>query len=135
MTTNTAGTAARELPTQQVHYLRKTFTYADVGIASGIKFPNPLPAGAQILNTLVNVTTAFAGGTPVLTVGQNVNMNDFVTTSDVTETSAGATVVTTGAALAPMATDVDVYAKCTNVGTGTAGVAVIVISYVPNNDA
>ena len=135
MTTNTAGTTARELPTQQVHYLRKKITYADSGIATGVKFPNPLPKGAQILSTVVNITTAFAGGTPILTVGQNSSTyNDIVAAADVAEGSTGATTVLRGSDLS-FAADADVYAMVTNVGTGTTGEAVIVVSYVPDNDA
>jgi hypothetical protein len=135
MTTNTAGTTARELPTQQIHYLRKTVSFDTAGISSGVAFPNPLPAGSQILFATINITTAFAGGTPVLSVGQNsATYNDIIASTDIVEATAASTMVLRGADLT-FATDKAIYALLTNVGTGTTGEAVIVIAYVPDNDA
>lgn len=137
MATNTAGTAARALSFQAVHYLRKTVTYSDAGIATGIAFPAPLPAGAQILSTYVNVLTAFnAQTTNVLTVGQNSSSyNDIAGSGDITEGSTGMQVVTTGGGL-DITTDVTPYVKFTQTGTAaTAGKARIVIAYVIDNDA
>lgn len=135
MTTNTAGTSARELATQQIHYLRKEVSFDTAGIASGVAFPNPLPAGSQILFATINITTAFAGGTPLLSVGQNsTSYNDIIANGDIVEASTGSTMVLRGADLT-FAADTAIYALLTNVGTGTTGVAVIVIAYVPDNDA
>ncbi|WP_196301271.1 hypothetical protein, partial [Streptococcus pneumoniae] len=56
---------------------------------------------------------------------------------DVDEASAALTknVSPTGAALVPLATDLDVYVKYTQSGTAaTTGKAYIVIKYVPDND-
>lgn len=137
MATGTAGTAARTLSFHGVHYLRKTVTYSDANIATGIAFPNQLPAYAQILSTYVNVITAFnAQTTNVLTVGQNSSSyNDIVASGGVDETTTGMQVVTTGGGL-NITTDVTPYVKYTQTGTAaTTGKARIVIAYVIDNDA
>ncbi|MBS0244036.1 MAG: hypothetical protein JSS20_17835 [Proteobacteria bacterium] len=98
--------------------------------------PAPLPAGAQILTTYVNVLTAFnAGTTNVLTVGQNAsNYNDIVAAADVDESAVAQTAVLTGGKLV-LASDATPYVKFAQTGTAaTAGKAVIVIAYAINND-
>ena len=60
---------ARELHTQQVHYLRKRVNYNDASIGSGVVM-GTLPAGAMIVSQNVRVSTAFnAGTTNALNVG------------------------------------------------------------------
>ncbi len=136
MTTNTAGSEARELSFQAVHYLKKRVNYNDTGISSGIKMPNALPAGAEILFTAVKIKTAFnAGTTNVLTVGQNSSSyNDIVAAGDVDESVTGNTQVGTGADL-DITADTSVFIKYTQTGTAaTAGVAEIIIAYAADND-
>ena len=136
MATNTAGHVARLLPFQAVHYLKMTVNYNDTNISTGIPFAAYLPAGAQILFATVNVLTAFnAATTNVLTVGQNAtSYNDIVNAGDVNEGATGSTMALRGADL-NITTDVQVFYKYTQTGTAaTAGQAVIVIAYVPNND-
>lgn len=130
-----AKPTAREYHTQQVHYLRKTVNFNDVGIATGV-YMGTLPAGAQIVDIVVNVVTAFnAVSSNVLTVGTNsTSFDDIVAAANVDESSATGQRVTTGLGL-ELAADADVYAKYTQSGTAAnAGQAVIVIAYVPNND-
>lgn len=137
MATGTAGTAARTLSFQAVHYLRKTVTYSDAGISTGIAFNAPLPAYAQILSTYANVITAFnAQTTNVLTIGTNSSSyNDIAAAGGIDETTTGMQVVTTGGGL-NITTDTTVYVKYTQTGTAaTAGKARIVIAYVIDNDA
>ncbi len=120
---------------QLVHYFRKTVNFNDAGIASGVLM-GTLPAGAQIVDAVVNVETAFnAATTNVLTAGTNsTSFDNIVGASDVSEGSAGAARATAGLAL-EFTADTDVYAKYTQSGTAaTTGKAHIVISYVPNND-
>ncbi len=138
MATNTAGTSARKLSSQQIHYLRFAVTYSDSGIASGV-VKQTLPAGAIIVGTDVLVTTTFnAQTTNVLTVGINgTTANNLVTTGDADETVAALTqnIKPTGTALVPLAADSPVYVKYTQTGTaGTTGVAYVIVKYVPNND-
>ncbi len=137
MTTNSPGYTTRELPFQAVHYMRFTVNYSDAAISSGEPFNAYLPTGAQILRTVVNVITAFNAGTSnVLTVGYNSgSYNNIVASADVTAGTAGAYTSTTGAALTPPTTAEQIYVKYAQTGTAaTAGQAVIVIEYVPNND-
>jgi hypothetical protein len=137
MATGTVGKQPRELPFQAVHYMRKRVNYSDVGISTGIKI-GTLPKDANILRTTVKVRTAFnAATTNVLTVGQNSSSyNDIVAAGDVDESAAEAQLVMRGADLDLSASEVDVYAKYTQSGTAaTAGVADIMIEFIPNNDA
>lgn len=120
---------ARQYHTQQVHYLRKRVNYNDSGIATGVVF-GTLPAGAMIVDQDVRCVTAFnAATTNALNVG----------------TTAGGTQLFTDAATAgarqptianlSFATDTDLYVQYAQSGTAaTAGVADIVITFVPNND-
>jgi hypothetical protein len=120
---------ARQLHTQQVHYLRKRVNYNDSAIGTGVVM-GTLPAGAMIVSQNVRVPTAFnAGTTNALNVG----------------TAAAGTQVFTDAATAgarsptianlSFASDQDLYVTYAQTGTAaTAGVADIVIGYVPNND-
>jgi len=138
MTTGTAATVARQLHTQQIHYLRFSVTYSDAGIATGVP-KQTLPAGAIIIGTDVVVATTFnAQTTNVLTVGTNgTTANNIIASGDVDETTAGLTksVSPTAAALGALAADVPVYVKYTQTGTaGTQGAATVLIKYIPNND-
>jgi hypothetical protein len=120
---------ARQLHTQQVHYLRKRVNYNDSAIGTGVVM-GTLPAGAMIVSQNVRVPTAFnAGTTNALNVG----------------TAAAGTQVFTDAATAgarsptianlSFASDQDLYVTYAQTGTAaTAGVADIVIGSVPNND-
>jgi len=136
MPSNTAGSTARQFVAQTVHTLRKKVRFDTPGVASGVKMPAPLPAGAEILRATAKVKTAFnAATTNVLTVGTSAgSMADVLSASDVTEGTPGAYTATTGAALT-LASDTDIYVKYTQTGTAaTAGEAIIIIEYVPNND-
>lgn len=127
----------RQLAEQSPVYLRKSVAYNTANIASADSvLVGYLPAGAQILDIIVNVTAAFnAGTTNVLTVGTSAGSDaDIVAAADVNEAAVAATRVTTGLTLA-VAAPVAVYAKYTQTGTAaTAGAATIVITYACNND-
>ena len=120
---------ARQLHTQQIHYLRKRVNYNDTAIGAGV-IMGTLPAGAMIGSQSVRVSTAFnAGTTNALNVG----------------TAAAGTQVFTDAATAgarsptianlSFANDQDIYVTYAQTGTAaTAGIADIVIGFAPNND-
>lgn len=138
MTTNTAGSAARQFQAQMLHYLRFDVTYSDAGISAGVS-KQTLPAGAIIVGTDVLVSTTFnAQTTNVLTVGTNgTTANNIIASGDVDETTAGLTksVSPTGAALGKLASDLPVWVKYTQTGTvATQGAATVIVKYVPNND-
>ena len=135
MATGTAGTAARDLQLQAVHYYRKAVAYNTTGIATGIKF-GTLPAGAEIISTVVKVKVVFnAATTNVLTVGTTALGVDIVGTADVNESAVASTTVLTGNALT-LAADTDIFVAYTQTGTpATTGSAIIIVTYVLNNDA
>lgn len=67
MATNTAGSVARRLETQQVHYLHKQITFAIENTAIVIGY---IPANATVIGGGVHVVTAFNdSGTDTLDVG------------------------------------------------------------------
>ncbi len=137
MATGTAGTTARQLSTQQVHYLRKTVNYNDTGIGTGVKMPNPVPAGAHILHANVRISTGFnSAGTNRLVVGTNSSTYNNIMTSTVAAASTtGGKQSVIGGALS-FTQDTDIYIKYT-AATGTAataGVATVTVAYVPDND-
>jgi hypothetical protein len=138
MATGTQGSTARQHNTQQVHYLRFAVNFNDSGIASGTA-KQWLPKGAIIKDTSVYIGAAFnATTTNVLTVGTNAgSFNNIVAGADVDETTIAITngIKPTGVALGPLPADAQVFATYTQTGTAaTAGSAVVIIQYVPNND-
>jgi hypothetical protein len=136
MATGTAGTAARQYHTQQIHYIRKGITFADraTTVVVGV-----LPAGSVILPAIsgVYVQTVFNAGT---------NNRLDVGASDDTGTNNYATLLTLlgigYVALDEMAVASPVLAADTTVSayvdvtgtTPTTGAAEIVIAYIPDND-
>lgn len=120
----------RELHTQQIMYLRKTINYNDAGISTGVASSFSLPAGAMLVLQSVRVRTAFnAATTNALNVGTTAGGTQLFT--DVA--TAGARQPTI--ASLTFATDTDVYFQYAQTGAvATAGIADIVLGYVPNND-
>ncbi len=131
-----AKTTARTFHTQQVHYLRKTVNYNDNAVSAGV-YVGTLPSGAQILDAVVQVATAFnAGSGNTLGVGiTSTAYVDIIATGDVTLGTTGgyrAAILTAGDI---MATDSDVYARYVQTGsTASAGAATITITFAANND-
>ena len=58
MATGTAGTVARQLYTQQVHYLRKRITFATATVETDMGM---IPAGATVIGGGIHVITADSG--------------------------------------------------------------------------
>lgn len=143
MTTDTAGTVARELPFQAVHYLRKGIAYNTTGIGTDATVKvGVIPSGAVVQNVQVKITTAFnAGTTNVIDVGTSSNDDAYVdggTTGngdgDVDATSTGSTFVWRGADETHSA-DTTIYVTYTQSGTAaTTGAAEIIVTYIPDND-
>lgn len=135
MTTNTAGTNARQHPLQLVHYFRRTVTFSD---GDGSFLLGNLPTGAQLLHNLTAIKTAFTGSGVALSIGTNStsynNIDAF--TTGATATTTVADVVSQTAMVLAFTADTDVYIKIT-AGTTTAptaGSATVVLSFVPDND-
>jgi hypothetical protein len=132
MATGTAGTVARDLGTQTVHYLRKGFTYTDDGSVLTV---GVLPAGAQIIKPMsgVSVNVAFnAGSTNVLDIGTPANDDLYAT--DLALGSI-AFVPLDEAVSMVVASDTTITATVDLTGTAaSAGQGEIVICYALDND-
>jgi hypothetical protein len=126
MATGTAGTVARDYHTAQVHYLTKSFTYADDGSTLSMGY---VPAGGFVVRGGVIVSTAFdAGSTNVLDIGTASDTDGFAT-----DLALGTIGVITAD---EMATTNDAYCsadteiKCVVDLTGTAATAGVGIAWV-----
>ena len=136
MATNTAGSAARQYHTQQVHYLRKTVGFGDDDVEVTV---GTIPAGASVIGGGVHVTTAFVGGSPVLDVGfkdgsSTDDPNAYATLLDIS--GVGYIVLDELAATTNIQQTVDhlVTATVSSGSTITAGAADVIIMYVVDND-
>ena len=125
---------ARQLHTQQTHYFRANVAFNSAGVAAGVQI-GTLPAGAQIVDIVANVTVAFnAATTNVLAVGTTAGGAQIMTGAESVAGTLGFKRGTTGGALMP-AVDTPVFVTFTQTGTAaTAGLATVVVSFVPNND-
>lgn len=133
MPTNTAGTQARQLPFQAIHYLRKEITYADNGTTVTV---GTLPAGAVILKPIsgVHVHVAFNGNSSnVLDIGPSTDTGTDLWATDL---ALGTTtfVPLDEAVTNKVAVDTVVQAAVVSTDSASAGSAQIIIAYVPNND-
>jgi hypothetical protein len=134
MATNTAGTVARDLGIQAVHYMRKGITFADLGTTVVV---GTLPAGAMLLKALsgVYVTTAFTGTTPTLDVGPTSDSGHDLWGSALSLASLGyITLDEAVSAYTVVSSDTEVSADY-NGTDDTVGAAEIVICYILDNDA
>lgn len=124
---------AREFHTQQVHYLRKTVTFEDAGVAVKV---GTIPAGSLISYTAsgAHVSTAFSGtGTDLLDIGTSGTADLFA--SDLDVSAAGFKQLDNNVAGLLVTADTDIYATYTDTNADAgAGSAVVVIAYVPDND-
>jgi hypothetical protein len=137
MGTGTLQTDAQKYETNQVHYLRKRVTYNETGIATGVSM-GKVPAGSMILDAGARIETGFnSAGTNRLVIGTNSSSYNNIMTSTVAAASTtGGKKSTIGAALS-FTQDTEVFAKYT-AATGTAasaGVATLVVAYVPGRVA
>lgn len=135
MATGTAGTAARQLHEQVVHFLRKSITYASPGTAKAATV-GTIPAGALILKPMsgVLVTTAFNdSGTDLLDIGTSDNDDLFMT--DVSVAALGFTACDEAIGGYLVASDTVITATYTGQNSNaSAGAAEIIIAYMPDTD-
>lgn len=130
------NTTPRQLVTQQTNYLRKRITFADYGKTIVVGY---LPAGAMVTAGGVQIVTAFnSSGTDLLDVG-------FIGATTVAAGYASALVLNAVGFIAfdELATTTNIQqidastvtcAPTQSVADATAGVADVVVFYVPNND-
>jgi hypothetical protein len=134
MATNTAGSTARELPFQLIHYLRKRITFADNGRT--VVFNNPLPAGAVILKPIsgVQVNVAFDGNaTNTVSVGPSTDSGTDLWATSLALGTIGFVPFDELVTLR-MASDTLPAALVTSTAAATVGDAELIIAYLPNND-
>lgn len=134
MATGTAGTAARQFHTQQVHFLRKSISYADG--ASKVYTVGTIPAGSLILKPCsgVHVTTAYNSGTNnLINIGTSADDDLFGTVMSLTTTTFVPLDENVGGYL--VASDTVITASHALTGTAaTAGAGEVVICYIPDID-
>lgn len=126
------GVVARQYSYQQVHYLRKSFTFADDGTVLTL---GTIPAGAQICkqSSGVYVNVAFNAGTNnFLDIGTSANDDLYGTDLSLATI---AFVPLDEAVTMIVAADTTLTATVDLTGTAaTAGEGEIVITYIPDND-
>ena len=133
MPTNTAGTAAREYVTHQVHYLSKDFTFANqTAVSLGF-----VPAGATVIRCGVVVSTLFDAGTnDFVDIGTIADPDGLA--ADLNVATAGVKIDTTIATsddVGPYAVDTEIIATYGPTGTApTAGVGRAWVEYILNDD-
>ncbi len=133
MATGTAGTAARQFHTQQIHYLRKSIAYTDNGTTVTV---GTIPAGSLVLKPIsgVSVNVAFNGGTTnTLDIGPST---DSGTNLWMTVGALGsiAFVPLDEAVTMLVSVDTIVQAAVVSTASASAGTAEIIIAYIPDND-
>lgn len=132
MATNTAGTTARQLPFQAINFLRKEITEADEGTTVTV---GTIPSGATILGPIsgVQVDTAFNGTSPILDIGVSGTAERFA--SDVALGTIAFVALDVSNALRTVTADTTILAGVSATGNdSTAGVAQVVICYIPDID-
>ena len=137
MATNTTATTARQFPAQMVHYLRRRIAYNTTFISTDdYTLVGTLPAGSIILQSVVKVEIAFdAGTTNYINVGIVGDDDGIVDQDDIDLTAAEWQSSMRGCDLT-FASDTNVYVTYDQSGTAAqAGVAVVIVAYIPDNDS
>lgn len=127
MATNTAGTAARQLPFQAVHFLRKNITWNGGQVTVGI-----IPAGSVIMPALTKFypTTDF-DGSPVLDFGTSLDPDFFGTGVDIAAVNTEVAVIDETVALMVA---VDTTLVATVSGGSAAGAGELIVGFIPDID-
>lgn len=127
---------ARQLVTQQINYLRKRITFADLGTTVVVGY---LPAGAMVVGGGVQVVTGFnSSGTDLLNVGfigATTDADGYATLLDLA--TVGFKPLDELAATTNIQQADNFTVTCApaqSVADATAGVADVCIWFIPNND-
>jgi len=131
---------ARITQYQAPHSLRKMINFNDAGLSAGVPLSQPIPAGSIITSVIVQIATPFnAATTNVLAVGTTGTGTDLMTSAEAVAGTQGqktAVAYKSTAASNPLANDTNIFVSYSQTGTAaTAGVAYVMITYHPNNDA
>ena len=127
MVTNTAGTTARELSFQAVHFLRKTINWDDGQVTVGI-----IPSGSLIMPVLTKFypTTDF-DGSAVLDFGTSADPDFFGTDVDITAVNTEIAAIDETVALTVSA---DTTLVATVSGGSSAGIGELIVGFIPDID-
>lgn len=130
------ATPARQTQFQHMHYLRKRITFADLGTTVNV---GVIPAGASVVFGGVHVVTAFnSSGTETLNVGfvgSTTDADGYATL--LTLSAVGWIVLDELATTTNIQQTVDTTVTCApaqSVADATAGVADVIVGFIPNND-
>jgi hypothetical protein len=124
------GTTGRRYNTSQTHFVSKEVSNTDTGEEVTI---GKLPPGAYVINAGIVVGTAFAGGTPTISIGTSDDADGFA--------SAVATTAVGVKQADDMATSNDVYSTgevtvtATLSASLTAGKGLVFVEYIPVDPA
>lgn len=134
MPTNTAGSTARTLYTEQVGYIRQSFTAASP-TATAITV-GTLPAGAIVTSVDVAVQTAFTYGTNNLVdIGLGSTATALAQSASVASTGLVKPSLSSNVNIGPLAADTVVTATPNITGTAsTIGSATIIVTFNTRND-
>jgi hypothetical protein len=131
-----SGPSARVNQSQTVHFLRKRINYVSNGTTITV---GKIPAGASVIGGGVHVVTAFNdSGTDTLIVGfigSTTDDNAYATLLDLS--AVGYIVLDELATTTNIQQTVDATVTCVYAGqnsNATAGVADVIIQYIPNTD-
>jgi hypothetical protein len=136
MATNTTGSVAREYDMQVLHFIRRQISFDSQFISTDdFTLVGVLPAGAVIYDAIVKVSTAFNAGTNnYINVGIAGDDDGIVDEGDLDLTAAEWQSSRRGCDLT-FTSDTPVYVTYDQSGTAaTAGVAEIIVAYIPDND-
>lgn len=131
-----SAVAPRSNVTQQEHYFRAAVSFDTPLIATAGKVPlGTLPAGAIVTGMLVKIVTAFnAATTNVLTVGTAADASAVLGATDIDELEVDITQAFAAYGYNPT-TDTPLFIKYEQTGTAaTAGSAIVILFFVPDND-
>lgn len=131
-----SGPSARNDGTQKCMFLRKRITFVNNGATITV---GKLPAGASVVGGGVHIVTAFNdSGTDTLIVGfigSTTDDNAYATLLDLS--AVGYIVLDELAATTNIQQTVDTTVTCVYAGqnsNATAGIADVIIQFIPNND-
>lgn len=132
MATNTAGTTARQLGIQAIHFLRKTIDE----VSGSTITVGTIPAGSLIIGPIsgIQITTVFSGGNPAADIGITGTTQKYASALDL---DAAVAFLPLDETAAIRVTTVDETIICTltlDTPVAANGSAEVLIAYVPDID-
>ena len=125
---------ARQTHLQVTHNIRAAIAYGDAALTAG-KRVGTIPKGCRIVSAHLIVETAFnAGTTNPISAGVTALGTDFFNASAGQTPAFNTTTMTNTISALASAADQDIYVSYVPTGTAaTAGSAVLIVNYVPDN--